>query len=337
MMFKSGGMMRGKHSLFYHILIFIIAQLVWLSLLGIWIYWYVSNYIIYEKVGDQVSPQLLYDVQNALPFVLGLILLIGLSFITSVIFRDLNVQLRLRELYDNFISNVTHELKSPLSSIQLYLETLRQRNVPPEKQKEFLDLMLIDADRLQRLINSILEISAQEKKKTLKDYKVYAADDFLRKLIEESFQRFRVKQENYLIEGRADCNIAAVKESLKIVFDNLVDNAVKYSLDVPDVKVRLSCNSHKLFIDFSDKGIGIPQSERKKIFRKFYRINNKDIPNVKGTGLGLYHVRQIIKLHKGKIYLANEGISRGSDFRIELPVFTGRADKNMISGQVENG
>ena len=329
--------MRGKHSLLYHILIFIIAQLVWLSLLGIWIYWYVSNYIIYEKVGDQVSPQLLYDVQNALPFVLGLILLIGLSFITSVIFRDLNVQLRLRELYDNFISNVTHELKSPLSSIQLYLETLRQRNVPPEKQKEFLDLMMIDADRLQRLINSILEISAQEKKKTFKDYQVYAADNFLKKLIEESFQRFRVKQESYTIEGRADCNIAAVKESLKIVFDNLVDNAVKYSIDAPEVKVRLSCNSHKLIIDFSDKGIGIPQGERKKIFRKFYRINNKDIPNVKGTGLGLYQVRQIIKLHKGKIYLADEGISRGSVFRIELPIFNGRANKNLISRRVENG
>ncbi len=318
--------MRGKHSLFYHILIFIIAQLVWLSLLGIWIYWYVSNYIIYERVGDQVSPQLLYDVQNALPFVLGLILLIGLSFITSIIFRDLNVQLRLRELYDNFISNVTHELKSPLSSIQLYLETLRQRDVPPDKQKEFLDIMMTDADRLQRLINSILEISAQEKKKSFKDYKVYSADDFLKKIIEESFQRFRVKKENYTIEGKADCRIAAIKESLKIVFDNLVDNAVKYSANVPDIKVRIICAPNKLIIDFSDKGIGIPPKERKKIFRKFYRINNKDNPNVKGTGLGLYHVRQIIKLHKGKIYLVNEGITRGSVFRIELPLFTKKAE-----------
>lgn len=320
--------MRGKHSLFYHILIFIIAQLVWLSLLGIWIYWYVSNYIIYERVGDQVSPQLLYDVQNALPFVLGLILLIGLSFITSIIFRDLNVQLRLRELYDNFISNVTHELKSPLSSIQLYLETLRQRDVPPDKQKEFLDIMMTDADRLQRLINSILEISAQEKKKSFKDYKVYSADDFLKKMIEESFQRFRVKKENYTIEGKADCSIAAVKESLKIVFDNLVDNAVKYSTNLPDIKVRLICTPNKLIIDFSDKGIGIPPKERKKIFRKFYRINNKDNPNVKGTGLGLYHVRQIIKLHKGKIYLANESITRGSVFRIELPRYTKKAEQN---------
>lgn len=313
--------MRGKHSLFYHILIFIIAQLVWLSLLGIWIYWYVSNYITYEKVGDQVSPQLLYDVQNALPFVLGLILLIGLSFITSIIFRDLNVQLRLRELYDNFIGNVTHELKSPLSSIQLYLETLRQRDVPPEKQKEFLDMMMTDADRLQRLINSILEISAQEKRKSLEDYQVYHADELLKKIIEESFQRFRVKRENYSIGGEVQCYIAAVKDALKTVFDNLVDNSVKYSIDIPEFEVKLSGNSRKVFIDFSDKGVGVPQKERKKVFRKFYRINNKDIPNVKGTGLGLYQVRQIIKLHKGKIYLVDEGVSKGSTFRIELPVY----------------
>ncbi len=203
--------MRGKHSLFYHILIFIIAQVVWLSLLGIWIYWYVSNYIIYEKVGDQVSPQLLYDVQNALPFVLGLILLIGLSFFTSVIFRDLNVQLRLRELYDNFIGNVTHELKSPLSSIQLYLETLKQREVPAEKQKEFLDIMLKDADRLQRLINSILEISAHERIKKLQNSEIYPADQFLKSILEESFERFRIKKENYEITGNAQCEIAAAQ------------------------------------------------------------------------------------------------------------------------------
>ncbi len=110
---------------------------------------------------------------------------------------------------------------------------------------------------------------------------------------------------------------------MKTVFDNLVDNSVKYSTDTQEFDVRLSCNSHRLIIDFSDKGIGIPPTERKKIFRKFYRINNKEIPNVKGTGLGLYQVRQIIKLHKGKIYLVNEGVSKGSFFRIELPVYSG--------------
>ena len=313
--------MRGKHSLFYHILIFVIAQLVWLSLLGIWIYWYVSNYIVFEKVGDQVSPQLVYDVQNTLPFVLGLILLIGLSFITSLIFRHLNVQLRITKLYDSFIGNVTHELKSPLASIQLYLETLSQRNVPAEKQKEFVDLMIRDANRLQGLINSILEISAQEKKKLFLDYRVYKADQVIRKLLEDSFEKFRIGKENYRITGEAPCEIVAGKDALKIVFDNLTDNALKYSTTTYLIDVRLNCNSNKFILEFADKGIGIPVKEQKKIFNKFYRIYNKGIPNVKGTGLGLYRVMEIIKAHGGKIAVFSEGENKGSTFRIELPVY----------------
>ena len=311
--------MRGKHSLFYHILIFVIAQLVWLSLLGIWIYWYVSNYIVFEKVGDQVSPQLVYDVQNTLPFILGLILLVGLSFITSLIFRHLNVQLRITQLYDNFIGNVTHELKSPLSSIQLYLETLGQRNVPAEKQREFIDMMMKDADRLQSLINSILEISAQEKKKQRRDFKIYRADLIVKNLLEESFEKFRIGKDNYSINGEAPCEILAGKDSLKIIFDNLVDNAVKYSTSAAKIDVKISCNSNRFIIEFTDNGIGIHQKEHKKIFNKFYRIYSKDIPNVKGTGLGLYRVKEIVRAHSGKISVASQG--EGTTFKIEMPLY----------------
>ncbi len=314
--------MRGKHSLFYHILIFILAQLVWLSLLGIWIYWYVSNYIVFEKVGDQVSPQLVYDVQNALPFVLGLILLIGLSFITSLIFRHLNVQLKITKLYDNFIGNVTHELKSPLSSIQLYLETLKQRDVPKEKAKEFVDLMIKDADRLQRLINSILEISAHEKKKLPQNFQLYEAYSTVKELIEDACGKFRVKKENYLITGDSSCKMVADKNALRIVFDNLVDNAVKYSVNTATIVVSVNYISKKIIIHFSDTGIGIATNEHKKIFNKFYRIYNKEIPNVKGSGLGLYRVKEIIRAHSGKITVISEGDNRGASFKIELPAYS---------------
>ncbi|MBE0572050.1 MAG: HAMP domain-containing histidine kinase [Ignavibacteriaceae bacterium] len=321
--------MRGKHSLFYHILIFVIAQLVWLLLLGIWIYWYVSNYIVFEKVGEEVSPQLVYDVQNALPFILGLILLIGLSFTTSLIFRHLNVQLRITELYDNFIGNVTHELKSPLSSIQLYLETLKQRDVPQEKRKEFIDMMMKDADRLQSLINSILEISAQEKKKLLQDYRVHKAEVVVRELIEESCEKFRVEKENYRIISDAACEIVASKDALKVVFDNLVDNAVKYSTKQAKIVVSLICNSKKVTIIFSDLGIGVAAKEQKKIFNKFYRIYNKEIPNVKGTGLGLYRVKEIIKAHDGKITVLSEGEGKGTTFKLELPAYSAMSKRQL--------
>ena len=211
--------------------------------------------------------------------------------------------------------------------------------MPPEKQREFLEIMMKDASRLQRLINSILEISAQEKKKSLKDYQVYRADHLLRSILEESLDRFRIKKENYTISGEAPCEIVAVKDSLKIVFDNLVDNSAKYSVNDSRINIKLACNPGKVLIDFADKGIGIPPKERKKIFRKFYRIMNKDIPNVKGTGLGLYQVKQIIKLHGGKINLIDSGKDGGCVFRIELPPYhsSKKRFKKAIGQHATNG
>ncbi|MDZ7764496.1 MAG: histidine kinase dimerization/phospho-acceptor domain-containing protein [Melioribacteraceae bacterium] len=158
------------NSYFYFILIFILAQLAWMALLGLWIYWYVSNSIIFEKVGDQLSPQIKIDGPNIFLFVGGIILIVAIAFGMSVIFRNLNVQLRLTRLYDNFISNVTHELKSPLASIQLYLETLNSRELTPENKRKFINYMINDAERLNGLINSILEISRLEQKQISHEY-----------------------------------------------------------------------------------------------------------------------------------------------------------------------
>ena len=313
--------MRKRQSLFYHILIFVLAQIAWLSLLGLWIYWYVYNYIVFEKVGDQISPQLTYDITNVVPFVIGLVLLIALSFTTAWIFRHLNVQLRLNKLYDNFIGNVTHELKSPLSSIQLYLETLNSRNVPPEKQKEFISLMMKDSSRLQRLINSILEISALEQKKLAHDYQVYKADHLVRELLNESKDQFRLTDKAIIINGSVQSEIVVDRDALKIVFDNLFDNALKYSAGPTQINVNYSQNSNKFLIEFSDKGIGIPTNEQKKIFNKFYRIYHKNVPTVKGTGLGLYWVKEIIKNHGGRISLFSEGENKGTTFKIEFPIY----------------
>ena len=313
--------MRKSKSLLYHSIIFVLAQLAWLSLLGLWIYWYVYNYIIFEKVGDQISTQLTYDITNVVPFVVGLVLLSGLSFTTSLIFRHLSVQLRLTKLYDNFISNVTHELKSPLSSIQLYLETLNERNVPIEKQKEFIDLMTADVNRLNNLINSILEISALEQKKLSHDYQAQDAESTIKNLLIDSAGQFRLQDDAINISGSAKCKIVTDAKTMKIVLDNLIDNAIKYSLDSVKVDVKLFCNQKKFIIEFSDRGIGIPPGELKKVFNKFHRIQNNNIPNVKGTGLGLYWTKEIIRNHGGKISVLSEGENKGTKFTIELPVY----------------
>ena len=313
--------MKRRHFFFYHVVIFIIAQIAWLSLIGLWIYWYAYNYIVFKEVGDQVSPEISYDITNIGPFVIGLVLLVGLSLITIWIFRNLNVQLKLTNLYDTFISNVTHELKSPLSSIQLSLETLKTRDVPREKQKEFVDMMVKDVNRLTRLINSILQIPALEQKKFAYSYQIYSTGSAIKQILQQSIEQFRLPPDTVIIEENVDCEYVIDIEGLKTVFDNLIDNAIKYSLQPVTINVKISCNTQKVVIEFTDNGIGIPPKELKKIFNKFHRVYHQNIPSVKGTGLGLYQVKEIIKNHGGKIYVLSEGEGKGTTFKIELPIY----------------
>jgi len=307
--------------LFHPVVVFVMAQLAWFFLLGIWIYWYVSNYIIFNQVGDKLSPQIVAKSTNIVALVSGIVLLVALLIGIYLIFFYLNKQLNINKLYDNFIANVTHELKSPLASLQLYLETLKTRNVPPLKQNEFIDLMIDDAGRLKNLINSILEISAIEQKKIAHNYHVFDAESIVKTLIDEAIEQFKLPEKTIKITGHAPCQCVVDRNALKIVFDNLIDNAKKYSPEPLRLTIRLANNSKNVIVEFIDSGIGIPQNEQKKIFNKFHRIYNKNIPNVKGTGLGLYWVRQIIKYHGGNVYVFSKGLNSGSTFRIELPIY----------------
>ncbi len=310
-----------KNSFVFYVIIFILAQIAWMSLLGLWIYFYVSNYLIITQVGDQLSPKITIDTPNALLFAGGIVLIVAIATGIAILFRNLGLQIKVNKMYDNFIDNITHELKSPLASIQLYLQTLNSRNVPPEKQKDFLDSMLKDARRLQNLIDSILEISALEQNKVGHNFEIHVSGKILRRLFDESKKQFKISDEYFKLSGNPKAKCLIDEYSMKIVIDNLIDNAVKYSISELKINVNLKEAGNKILIIFSDHGIGIPISEQKKIFKKFYRIYRKDIPNVKGTGLGLYRVNEIIKVHGGKISINNKENVNGTEFIIELPIY----------------
>ena len=164
--------MKKQNSVIYHVIVFTLAQLSWFSVLGLWIYWYVSNYIILTEAGERISSQLISEGTHIAALISGIILLVAISVGMSLIFIYLNRQTNITRLYDNFIGNVTHELKSPLSSIQLHLETMSQRNIPGDTQRQFISLMLKDAQRLNDLITSILDISGLEQRKMAYDYQL---------------------------------------------------------------------------------------------------------------------------------------------------------------------
>jgi len=310
-----------KNSLVFYVIIFICAQIAWMCLLGLWIYFYVSNYIIITKVGDQLSPQITIDTPNALLFAGGIVLIVAIATGIGILFRNLGLQIKLTKMYDNFIDNVTHELKSPLASIQLYLQTLGTRDVPPKKQKEFIDSMLQDAKRLQNLIDSILEISALEQKKIAHNFEIYNSGEIFSRLLNDSKKQFKFNDQNFIITGNPNVDCVIDTYAVKIVFDNLTDNAIKYSVGPTKINVDLKHMGNKLIIKFSDNGIGISVSEQKDVFKKFHRIYRDDIPSVKGTGLGLYWVHEILKVHGGKIYLNNKVKNGGTEFILEFPVY----------------
>lgn len=313
--------MKKKHSLIYLITAFVFAQLAWFALLGLWIYWYVANYLIFEQVGDQLSPQIVIDSPDVLIFVLGIILMVGIELAMVFTFRNLSVQMKITTLYDKFIGNVSHELKSPLSSIQLYLETLAAKDVPPAKQKEFLSLMMKDVIRLNKLINSILEISKIEQKRIAHNFYVFGADEIIKELIRESARHFNLSDSAIIFSGSANQKCVIDKEAMQIVFDNLTGNAIKYSQNSARINCILSSEKKYIVVEFRDNGIGISSQDQKKIFDKFHRAANPISPNVKGTGLGLYWTKEIIKFHAGKISALSEGSNKGTTFKIELPIY----------------
>lgn len=313
--------MKKFHFLFHPVVIFIFAQLAWLSLLGLWIYWYVSNYIIFSQVGERISPQLAAESTNIIALISGLILLVAILVGMFLIFIYLNKQLSITRLYDNFIGNVTHELKSPLASIQLYLETMSMRDIPRPRQKEFITLMIKDANRLKNLINSILEISAHEQKKIAYDYRVVTAELMVKKLVDESIEFFKLPADAIKLAGTASCQCVVDQNAMKIVFNNLIDNAIKYSAEPVQLMINMACTAGKFVLQFIDQGVGIAEKDQKKVFKKFHRVYDHDSPNVKGTGLGLYWIKEIVRYHGGKVAVFSEGKNRGSTFKIELPIY----------------
>ena len=313
--------MRNKHLKTTSIVLFIAAQLTSFGLLGLFIYrFFIARHLAGIMEGQ--SSVSVDSIGSSIYLLIGgCLLYVAVSVALSIIFKNLSSQLRLTGMYDTFIANITHELKSPLASIQLYLETLKKRDVPEARRAEFIDMMLQDATRLKNLINSILKISVLETKKDIFECQIFAAEDVVRRLLEQVRQQFKLPPEAMTVDGAAPYDCVIDENALRIVFVNLVDNAVKYSAEPVRITVTLSGNGKVIRIAVSDRGSGIPPKEQKRIFQKFYRIADHRALNVRGTGLGLYWVREIIKHHGGTISVTSAGYGSGSTFTIELPIY----------------
>jgi two-component system, OmpR family, sensor histidine kinase SenX3 len=233
-------------------------------------------------------------------------------------------ELRRSEQHDSFINAVTHELKTPLASIRLHLETLQRRNLPENQKQEFYRLMLSDADRLNETVEQVLRAGRAGDKKAGRE----KADVDFRQLVRECMEATRNRhhlQPKSLIyeEGASNGNGLRVRgsaEDLRTAVSNVLDNAVKYSGETVDVRVRLEAPDERhLILRVQDQGVGIPPEDVKHIFRRFYRVTSRPRAHVKGTGLGLFIVKAITQKHGGKVYAESAGEGHGATIVLELP------------------
>jgi two-component system, OmpR family, sensor histidine kinase SenX3 len=252
-----------------------------------------------------------------LGILLMLIVIAGVVLNTTFLVREI----RRNEQHDAFINAVTHELKTPVASIRLYLETLQTRAVDEDKRKEFYGIMLEDSDRLLSTIEQVLRTGragASSRKLNLETIE-------LDPVVEECLARARVLHKvpptALQYKPGPPVTVRGDPDEVRAAVSNLIDNAVKYSGSAVNVTVETENLGGKyVAVRVRDQGVGIPKVELKQIFKRFYRVTGPVATRVKGTGLGLYIVRSVAKRHGGRAWAESEGPGRGSTFVLQLPI-----------------
>jgi two-component system sensor histidine kinase SenX3 len=254
--------------------------------------------------------------------ILFLVIIAGLVLNTIFLVREI----RRNEQHDSFINAVTHELKTPIASIRLYLQTLQRREVDEAQRREFYQSMLEDTDRLLRTVEQVLKAGEAAQKKAPAQRLPVEFNSLVRECLELARTRHHLQttdldyHEAASLQNGNGARVLGDPEELRTAVSNLLDNAVKYSPDGVHISVELDAPDEKrLALRVRDQGVGIPERELKRIFKRFYRVTQRSLSQVKGTGLGLFIVRSIARKHGGRVFAQSEGAGKGTTVTMELP------------------
>jgi len=258
--------------------------------------------------------------REVVPLVFGIIFF--LFIIAGVVLNTIFLvrEIRRNEQQDSFLNAVTHELKTPIASIRLYLETLQHRPVDEAKREEFYRIMLDDTDRLLGTVEQVLRAGEARHGDGRRNWKQVDFAELVRDTLELARIRHHLPADamRFGVPPQGEILLKGNPEELRTATANLLDNAVKYSGEPKDIVVDvLTPDLDTILLRVRDNGIGIPGSELKRIFKRFYRAPAAG--QVKGTGLGLFIVRSIARRHGGDILAESEGEGRGSAFTLRLP------------------
>lgn len=296
----------------------IAIQLVWITLVVFWIYWFIGKQREFSELAKKYSPELIGIRFNWLVMIEGLAMLGVILAGVYIIFAYWKKQSELYDNQRNFITLVTHELKSPLASIQLHLETIRLRRPTEDRLDAFVGTMLSDTERLHYLINNLLMTARLEQRRRPGERRLINASTML----EEYVQRERSKLPqggSITLDVEPDIKIQVIPEEMGIVMRNLFENAVLYSPGSPEISVTLAREGNNVRLSMRDKGRGLDKKELKKVLEKFYRVKPEG-ENVRGTGLGLHIVQTIIRGYGGSVKVESEGLGLGCTVTLTMPI-----------------
>lgn len=252
---------------------------------------------------------------------LGIILLAliiaGVVLNTTFLVREI----RRNEQHDAFINAVTHELKTPVASIRLYVETLQTRAVDEERRKEFYNIILSDSDRLLGTIEQILRTGRVGASSRKPHFAPMRLDELVNECVARARILHHIPNGALQYEPAPPLQITGDYDEIRAAVSNLIDNAIKYSGAEMNIEVSAGENGGRFAeVKVRDRGAGIARAELKRIFKRFYRVHGPLAMRVKGTGLGLYIVRSVAKRHGGRAWAESAGPGQGSTFTIQLPV-----------------
>jgi signal transduction histidine kinase len=232
------------------------------------------------------------------------------------------LEIKRNEEHQTFINAVSHELKTPIASMRLYLQTLQSRDVDEARRKQFYEIMLADAERLHLTVEQVLKAGSLAQKPKAVAWSPVDMAAVARECVDLARVRHHLDPGAITLETHDEgpLMVNGDAEELAAVLRNLIDNAVKYSGTDVRVTVSLAAPSPaSIWVRVQDHGAGIPRAQLKRIFNRFYRVQTRGLRQVKGTGLGLYIVREVARAHGGRVFAQSEGEGRGATFTVELP------------------
>jgi two-component system phosphate regulon sensor histidine kinase PhoR len=264
-----------------------------------------------------IDPDQFQDNQSWVIILLICLLVAATLFGVALIFIYYQKLIRLYRFQQNFINGFTHELKTPIASLRLYLDTFKKYDLDRDEQTKYIEYMIRDTERLTLNVNQILQIAKIEDKNFTPTFR---SVDIVR-FIESFFSKNPHYFEDLILELNSSkigsCDINIEPDLFEMIIMNIVTNTLNYgSSDTPKLEINFSIYEDNLSIEFKDNGIGIDKSEFKNVFKKMYQIGK----TTKGSGLGLYLSSSIIKIHKGKIRVSSKGLGKGSTFTVILPL-----------------